>query len=76
MVPQPTGPWLFPPGASYPLWWLALGWANMAVLWVITSIVIFLFWRTNYRMLTLADRRQTPSFLDDHPMLSIGGNTR
>jgi hypothetical protein len=57
--------------------WLVLvaGWGNFAVLATITSIVIFLFWKTNYRIPTIADLRETePGGSEfEHPMLSIGG---
>lgn len=59
-----------------PGWAVALaGTGNFAVLWTITSIVIFLFWKTNYRIQTIADLRQTEAGMSDfeHPMLSIGG---
>jgi hypothetical protein len=48
-----------------------LGWVNVCILGVITSIVIFLFWKTNYRIVTVADRRKPSPSLAEHPMLSI-----
>lgn len=63
-------------GLGMPAWLMLVGgWGNFAVLATITSIVIFLFWKTNYRIPTIADLRETEpggsEFL--HPMLSIGG---
>jgi len=55
--------------------WMVLvgGWGNFAVLATITSIVIFLFWKTNYRIPTIADLREAEPGGSEHPMLSIGG---
>jgi hypothetical protein len=55
--------------AGLPLWLVAIGWVNALVYLGVSNVVIFLFWKTNYRVRTVADRRQMTGTV--HPILNL-----
>jgi hypothetical protein len=54
---------------ALPLWLVVVGWVNAIAYLGVSSVVIYLFWKTNYRLRTVSDRRQSTGAL--HPILHL-----
>jgi hypothetical protein len=72
MTWTPMLPRMFPTliGRTLPLWLSCVAWANAVIYLGVSSVVILLFWKTNYRVITVADRSGATQ-LPSHPMLQL-----